>query len=88
MIRFKLRQRVADLQFIEGRHVPLLEVAQATGINRGTLSKIANQRGVVVRTDVLDKLCAYFGCRIEDIVEFVSEDSPDVRSDSAPESAR
>ncbi|WP_082885655.1 MULTISPECIES: helix-turn-helix domain-containing protein [Methylomonas] len=26
------------------------------------------------RTDNLDKLCAYFHCRIEDLVEYVSED--------------
>ena len=40
-----------------------------------TLSKLANQHGANVQTDVLDKLCAYFGCRIEDLVEHVPDEA-------------
>lgn len=73
MLRFKLRERIADLEFRERRRVQLQEIAAATGLNRMTLSKMANQHGANVRTDVLDKLCAYFGCRIEELVEHVPE---------------
>ena len=45
----------------------------ADGINRSTLSKILNLKGYSTGTDVLDKLCAYFGRRIEDLVEYVAE---------------
>ena len=38
-----------------------------------TLSKILNHKGHSTGTDTLDKLCAYFECRIEDLVEYVSE---------------
>jgi putative transcriptional regulator len=36
-----------------------------------TLSKILNQRGYSTGTEILDKLCTYFDCRIEDLVEYV-----------------
>jgi len=51
--------------------VTLDEVARATGIHRTTLSKIANRKGYNCTTDNLDKLCAYFGCRIEELAEHI-----------------
>lgn len=77
MLRFKLRERVADLEFRERRRVQLQEIAEATGLNRMTLSKLVNQHGANVQTDVLDKLCGFFGCPIDQLVEFV----PDVALD-------
>lgn len=74
MIRFKLKQQIADLEFREKRRVSLQEVADATDINRATLSKMLNQHGAVVRTDVLDKLCEYFNCRLEDLAEHISNE--------------
>lgn len=57
----------------------LQEIAEATGLNRMTLSKLANQHGANVQTDVVDKLCTYFRCRIEDLVEHVPEsDATDI----------
>lgn len=53
----------------------LVEVAEATRAHRLRLSKIANQRGAVVRSDPLDTRCACFGCRIEALVELVDEKS-------------
>ncbi|MHB8982807.1 helix-turn-helix domain-containing protein [Thiobacillus sp.] len=47
----------------------LIEVAEATGIHRMTLSKIADRRGYNATVDVLDRLCTYFGCRIEQLVD-------------------
>ena len=43
----------------------MTEVAAQTGINRMTLSKIANPPGYSTVTDNLDRLCDYFGCRLE-----------------------
>lgn len=74
MIRFKLRERIADKEFKEGRRITLIEVAEVTGIGRITLSRMLN-RGAVVRTDTLDKLCEYFGCRIEELVEYLPTES-------------
>lgn len=76
MLRFKLKERIAELEFRERRRVTLQEIAERTGLNRMTLSKLANQHGAVVRTDVLDRLCEFFDCRIEDLVEHVADGSP------------
>lgn len=74
MIRFKLKQQIADLEFREKRRVTIQEVAEATGINRMTLSKMINQHGAVIRTDVLDKLCKFFNCNIEDLAEYIEDE--------------
>ena len=71
MLRFKLKERIADLEFRERRRVTIQEIAEATGLNRMTLSKLANHHGANVQTEALDKLCIYFGCRVEDLVEHV-----------------
>ena len=71
MLRFKLREKIADYEFHERKRLQLQDLAAATGLNRMTLSKLVNQRGPNVQTDVLDKLCCYFECRIEELVEHV-----------------
>lgn len=74
MLRFKIKQLLEKKEFDENRRITINELAESTGINRMTLSKIINHRGYSTVTDNLDKLCAYFQCRIEDLVEYVSED--------------
>lgn len=73
MIRFKLKERIADKEFREDRRITLLEVAEKTGIGRITLSRMLKP-GAVVRTDTLDRLCEYLGCRIEDLAEYVDSE--------------
>ncbi len=72
MLRFKLKERIADREFKEKRRISLIEVAEATGIGRITLSRMLN-RGTHVRSDTLDRLCGYFDCRIEELVEYIPE---------------
>ena len=72
VIRFKLKEQMAEKEFQEARRITLLEVADATGIGRITLSRMLKP-GAVVRTDTLDTLCAYFGCRLEDLAEFIAD---------------
>ena len=84
MIRYRIQELLADKQFKEGRRVTLMELAEATGISRVTLSKMVNQRGYGTLTDHLNKLCAYFGCRIEQLAEYV----PDENINSPTESRR
>ena len=74
MFRFRLQELIAERSFAEKRRVTLQEVAEATDINRVTLSKLVNQHGAVVRTDVLDKLCAYFACDIGELMQHIRED--------------
>lgn len=73
MIRFRLKQLIADTAFRENRRITLNDVAEATRIHRVTLSKIANERGYNAGTDSIDRLCRYFRCQPGDIMEFVDE---------------
>lgn len=74
MLRYKLKERIADKEFAERRRITIQEVAEATGITRNTLSRMLNQHGASVRTENLDRLCAYFRCRIEELVEHLPDE--------------
>ena len=78
MIRFRLQELIAERQFKDGRRVTLTELSEATGINRVTLSKIVNHRGYSTVTDNIDQLCKFFGCKVEDIMEYVEGDAEDL----------
>lgn len=73
MLRYKLKELTAYKEFHERRRITVQEIAQVTGITRNTLSKMLNQHGASVRSENLDRLCAYFDCRIEQLVEYVPE---------------
>ncbi len=74
MIRFRLTELIADKAFAERRVVSLSEIAEATGIHRATLSKIANQPGANIGTDIIDKLCCYFGRQPGELLTYVEGD--------------
>jgi putative transcriptional regulator len=80
MLRFKLSERIADREFKERRRITVMELSEATGINRMTISKLINHHGVNVQTDILDKLCQYFDCRIEELVEYVEEPAQETQA--------
>jgi len=75
MLRFRLKELLAEKQFRDGQGVTLKAVAEATGIHRMTLSKLANHRGYNPSADVLDKLCTYFKCRIEELVVHLPDEA-------------
>jgi putative transcriptional regulator len=75
MIRFKLGEMMEKKQFAEGRRVSISEVAAATGLNRMTLSKILNQKGYGTGTDTIDRLCQFFGCKVDDLMEHLPDES-------------
>jgi putative transcriptional regulator len=74
MIRYKLKELIAQKEFEDGQRLMIKDLAEETGINRMTLSKILNQKGYNTTTDKLDKLSEYFDCDICDLVERVDED--------------
>lgn len=74
MIRFRLNEMISEKSFQEGRRITIGEVAKKTGINRMTLSKMINHKGYSTVTDNLDKLCAYFGCSLDELAEYIPED--------------
>ena len=76
MFRYRLKELIADREFHEGRVITLLEISAATGIHRITLSRLANRRDYNPTADILDKLCTYFQCRVEQLVEHLPDRTP------------
>jgi DNA-binding Xre family transcriptional regulator len=73
VIRYKLREQIAEKMFREDRTITISEVAEQTGIARAVLSNLVNKRGYNTLTDNLDRLCAYFGCELSGIAEYVDD---------------
>lgn len=78
MFRYRFKELIAEKEFREGRVVTILEIAADTGISRLTLSRLANRPGYLPRANVLDRLCSYFQCRIEQLVEHLPDPVPPV----------
>jgi DNA-binding Xre family transcriptional regulator len=74
MIRFRLKEVIADQEFRTGKRTTLGSIADATGIKQPTLSRIAGTRGYNTTTDNIDKLCRYFGCKVSDLLEYVPDE--------------
>jgi putative transcriptional regulator len=63
-----------------GEHkVRLADVARATGINRGTLSRLYQENTARIDIDVLEALCSYFQCGVHALLEYVPGDDSMVR---------
>lgn len=89
MIRYRLRELIADRSFKQGKNLTISEIAEETGIARRVLTSIANERGYNTGVENIDKLCRYFGCQVSDVMEYVLDASlmPDIDS-SSPERKR
>ncbi|TPE46476.1 helix-turn-helix transcriptional regulator [Maribrevibacterium harenarium] len=74
MLRFRLKELIAEKTFKEGKRVTINQVANETGINRATLSSMINQRGYSTVTKNLDVLCRYFGCELSHLAEYVPDE--------------
>jgi len=73
MIRYHIKELIADKEFEEKRRITIGEIAKEAGINRMTLSKIINHPGHSTVTDNLDKLCNYFDCDIGQLITHIKE---------------
>lgn len=74
MIRFKIKELIAEKEFKERRKITLQEVADSAGVNRTALSKMMNPSyQYSTTTKAIDSLCAYFDCNVEDVIVYVNE---------------
>lgn len=73
MIRFRVAELMANKQFAEDRTLTIVEVAEKSGVSKVTLSRMINKRGYAAGSDVLDKLCTYFNCRLDELAEYVPD---------------
>ena len=77
MLRYKVRELLAEKSFVENRRITFKELCDVSGVSRQTLTRMVNQRGYITGTDTLDKLCAYFNCGVGEVLEFVPNDRID-----------
>ena len=73
MIRYRLRELMADYQFQNDRRLTFDELAKETSIHRTTLSKIANQKSYNTTTDNIDRLCNFFKCQVGELMEHIEK---------------
>lgn len=78
MARIVSKARQARLNYAAklGRPVSLEEVAGAADVDRGALTRLEQGKTRRFDGDILEKLCAFYGVRLEDILEYV-EDLPE-----------
>lgn len=85
MIRIKLRQAIDDRSFAQGRRITLKEVAEAIGMSRQTLSRLANEPGYNTDLATLDALCRFLDCTPGELLEYVPEEDVPVKKEGASE---
>ncbi|MDA8415608.1 MAG: helix-turn-helix transcriptional regulator [Betaproteobacteria bacterium] len=59
------------LSRLMGEHkLKISDLATATCINRGTLTRLYQETAERIEIDVIDKLCVYFNCQVQDLFEY------------------
>jgi len=77
MIKYNLKKLIAEMEFRKKRSISIGEIAEAIGISRTTLSKIANSKGnYSTKTEYIEKLCKYFGVTPDELMTIIP-DPPD-----------
>ena len=51
------------------KKLKISEVSRATGIHRGTLTRLYHEKAVRVELDVLEKLCRFLNSEVCDLLE-------------------
>lgn len=51
------------------REMSKKQLMQATGISKSTMDKMA--RGEQVSMDIIDRICSYFNCSVENVIEHI-----------------
>jgi len=51
------------------KKLKIADVARDTGINRGTITRLYQETAVRVDFEVMEKLCRYFSCEIDELLE-------------------
>lgn len=56
------------------KKLKISDVSNDTGINRGTITRLYHETAIRVEFEVLEQLCNYLGCKIEDLLEIQQYD--------------
>lgn len=58
-------------ELLKEKKVRIATISADTGLSRTTLTNLYYQRNIQISFDVLDRLCNYLECQIDDIIEYV-----------------
>jgi putative transcriptional regulator len=73
LIRYKIRELVAEKSKREGMRITLSYLAEQVGIQSSAMSKIANNTGYHTSVTTIEALCKFFDCKIEDVIEYLPD---------------
>ena len=73
MIQCRLRELIAAKARRERRRITYRNIAAETGIDKSTLSRLANDRADRVALSTIERLCAYFQCQPGDLFIYVAD---------------
>ncbi len=71
MIQCRLRELIAVKGRRERRTITYDDILAQTGVNKNTLTRLANDRSSMVGISVMGRLCDYFNCQPGDLFIFV-----------------
>ncbi len=75
MIQCRLRELIGGKSRQERRRITYDDVREQTGVNKNTLTRLANDRAGMVGISVIDRLCFYFNCQPGDL--FIHLEDPE-----------
>ena len=74
MIIFRLKELIEAKAAREGRKITMQDVASETGVNRTSLTKMANPKyRHSTTTATIEMLCDYFKCDVGDLMVYKSD---------------
>ena len=71
MIQCRLRELIGAKGRQERRRITYDDILAQTGVNKNTLTRLANDRADMVGMSVIDRLCAYFRCQPGELFIYV-----------------
>ena len=72
-------------RFMGERKIKIAELARATDIHRNMLTLLYFENAKRIEFDVMEKLCRYFNCSIQNLFEIVDEEVKPVQESSTEE---
>ncbi len=66
-MRLKITMKIMLRELLEKQNISQNQLAKETGISTATLRNISHNRTTRISFDVVEKLCSYLNCGIEDL---------------------
>ena len=73
MVIYHLKDLMLKKSVATRKRITYAEIANEIGVSRITLSRMASTRGHSISMDIIEKLCDYFECEINNLISFVPD---------------